>query len=88
MFQTYTVRVHDLSAQHKTAENHLKLVLSDIDKTEKEHNVRVIAWVSDAGGDSRAMRVRLHRLRPQILVFDCWAHQVCAHGLCMRSIEI
>ncbi|CAE6454793.1 unnamed protein product [Rhizoctonia solani] len=75
-YKTYTVRVHDLSAQHKTAENHLKLVLSDIDKTEKEHNVRVIAWVSDAGGDSRAMRVRLHRLRPQILVFDCWAHQI------------
>ncbi|QRW18642.1 hypothetical protein RhiXN_00048 [Rhizoctonia solani] len=75
-YKTYTVCVHDLSAQHKTAENHLKLVLSDIDKTKKEHNVRVIAWVSDAGGDSRAMRVRLHRLRPHILVFDCWAHQI------------
>ncbi|QRW17960.1 hAT family dimerization protein [Rhizoctonia solani] len=75
-YKTYTVRVHDLSAQHKTAENHLKLVLSDIDKTKKEHNVRVIAWVSDAGGDSRAMRVQLHRLRPHILVFDCWAHQI------------
>jgi hypothetical protein len=22
------------------------------------------------------MRVRLHRQRPHILVFDCWAHQV------------
>ncbi|KAF8755047.1 hypothetical protein RHS01_05511 [Rhizoctonia solani] len=75
-YKTYTVCVHNLSAQHKTAKNHLKLVLSDIDKTKKEHNVRVIAWVSDAGGNSQAMQVQLHRLRPHILVFDCWAHQI------------
>ncbi|KAF8671798.1 hypothetical protein RHS04_08128 [Rhizoctonia solani] len=75
-YKTYTVQVHNLSAQHKTANNHLKLVLNDIDSAEKEHNVRIIAWVSDAGGDSQAMRVQLHRLRPHILVFDCWAHQI------------
>ncbi|QRW24098.1 hypothetical protein RhiXN_07110 [Rhizoctonia solani] len=75
-YKTYTVQVHNLSAQHKTANNHLKLVLNDIDSAEKEHNVRIIAWVSDAGGNSRAMQVRLHCLRPHILVFDCWAHQI------------
>ncbi|KDN35726.1 hypothetical protein RSAG8_11349, partial [Rhizoctonia solani AG-8 WAC10335] len=75
-YTTYTVKVHDVSAEHKTAENHLNIVLNDIDYAEKEHNIKVIAWVSDAGGDSRAMRVRLHRLRPYILVFDCWAHQI------------
>ncbi|QRW23050.1 hypothetical protein RhiXN_08086 [Rhizoctonia solani] len=75
-YKTYTVCVHNLSAQHKTAKNHLKLVLSDIYKTKKEHNVCVIAWVSDAGGNSQAMQVQLHCLRPQILVFDCWAHQI------------
>ncbi|EUC55842.1 DUF659 family protein, partial [Rhizoctonia solani AG-3 Rhs1AP] len=75
-YTTYTVKVHDVSTEHKTADNHLRLVLDDIDYAEKEHNTRVIAWVSDAGGDSRAMRVRLHRLRPYILVFDCWAHQI------------
>ncbi|KDN49419.1 hypothetical protein RSAG8_02121, partial [Rhizoctonia solani AG-8 WAC10335] len=75
-YTTYTVNVHDLSTERKTAENHLKVVLSDIDDVEKRYNVRVIAWVSDAGGDSRAMCVRLNRLQPYILVFDCWAHQI------------
>ncbi|QRV84724.1 hAT family dimerization protein [Ceratobasidium sp. AG-Ba] len=74
-YKTYTVKVHDMSARRKTADNHLNAVLADIDEAEK-YGVRVIAWVSDAGGDSRAMRVRLHRMRPHILVFDCWAHQV------------
>ena len=74
--QTYTVKVHDLSAEPKTADNHLSQVLSDIDYAEKEHKVRVIAWVSDAGGDSHAMRVWLNQMHPHLLVFDCWAHQV------------
>ncbi|KDN35540.1 hypothetical protein RSAG8_11497, partial [Rhizoctonia solani AG-8 WAC10335] len=73
---TYTVKVHDISGLPKTAENHLRTVKNDIDHAEREYNIKIIAWVSDAGGDSRAMRVRLHRERPHILVFDCWAHQV------------
>ncbi|KAG8786751.1 hypothetical protein FRC12_016282 [Ceratobasidium sp. 428] len=48
-FKTYTVKVHDMSAQRKTAETHLNAVLSDIQHAEKEFGVRVIAWVSDAG---------------------------------------
>ncbi|KAF8593718.1 hypothetical protein BDV93DRAFT_460449 [Ceratobasidium sp. AG-I] len=75
-YKSYTVKVHDITAERKTADNHLKIVLEDIDHCEKEYDIRIIVWVSDAGGDSRAMRVRLHRLRPHILVFDCWAHQV------------
>ncbi|CUA68261.1 Zinc finger BED domain-containing protein 4 [Homo sapiens] [Rhizoctonia solani] len=75
-YTTYTLNVHDLSAERKTADNHLKVVLSNIDEAEKKYNIRIIAWVSDAGGESRAMRVRLNRLRPYILVFDCWAHQI------------
>ncbi|KDN33692.1 hypothetical protein RSAG8_13216, partial [Rhizoctonia solani AG-8 WAC10335] len=37
-YTTYTVNVHDLSAERKTAENHLKVVLSDIDDVEKRYN--------------------------------------------------
>ncbi|KAF8593547.1 hypothetical protein BDV93DRAFT_584914, partial [Ceratobasidium sp. AG-I] len=87
-YKSYTIKVHDISAQRKTADNHLNIVLNDIDHSEKEHGVRIIAWVSDAGGDSRAMRVRLHRLRPHILVFDCWAHQVCAYMRLILPVEI
>lgn len=60
-------------------------MLNDIEHVEREHGVQVIAWVSDAGGDSRAMRVRLHRMRPHLLVFDCWAHQVRLNLVYMRS---
>ncbi|KAG8708308.1 hypothetical protein FRC11_006575 [Ceratobasidium sp. 423] len=75
-YQTYTVKIHDMSKLPKTAENHLHVVKDDIDCAERDYGVRIIAWVSDAGGDARAMRVRLHHERPYILVFDCWAHQV------------
>ncbi|KAF8595789.1 hypothetical protein BDV93DRAFT_416285, partial [Ceratobasidium sp. AG-I] len=71
-----SINLHNISAKRKTADNHLSIVLNDIDQSEQEHGVCIIAWVSDVGGDSRGMRVRLHRQRPHILVFDCWAHQV------------
>ncbi|KAF8598419.1 hypothetical protein BDV93DRAFT_451158, partial [Ceratobasidium sp. AG-I] len=44
-------KVHDISADHKTADNHLKIVLEDIDHCKKEYQARIIAWVLDAGGD-------------------------------------
>ncbi|KAG8683728.1 hypothetical protein FRC11_013152, partial [Ceratobasidium sp. 423] len=44
-YTTYTVKVHDVSAEHKTANHHLSLVLSNIDYAEKEHKICVIAWV-------------------------------------------
>ncbi|KAG8707863.1 hypothetical protein FRC11_007073, partial [Ceratobasidium sp. 423] len=75
-YKTYTVKVHDVSAEHKTIDDHLSLVLGDIDYAERTHKAQVIAWVSDASSDSRAMRVRLHRLRPHILVFDSWIDQI------------
>ncbi|KAH7332931.1 hypothetical protein B0J17DRAFT_579003, partial [Rhizoctonia solani] len=80
-FTIYTVKAHEISAEHKTANNHLSLVLGDIDHTEKEFQVKVIAWVLDVGGDSCAMQVWLHCLWPHILVFDYWAHQVCVDNL-------
>ena len=69
--------VHDVSAERKTAANLLKLVLGEIMSL---HNmgVLVVGWVSDAGGDSRAMRLRLAESMPSLVVLDCWAHQVSA----------
>ncbi|KAF8596027.1 hypothetical protein BDV93DRAFT_420187, partial [Ceratobasidium sp. AG-I] len=56
----YKVNLYGQSAQYlsktQTADNHLSIVLDDIDHSVREHGVRIIAWVSDAGGDSQGMR--------------------------------
>ena len=55
----------------------LQLVLADIAYCMTELQLSIIAWCSDAGGDSANMRRQLVRKMPWIIVLDCWAHQVC-----------
>ncbi len=64
-----------MSAEKKSAANLLALVLAAILHLHNS-DVTVIGWVSDARGDSRAMRLRLAEHMPQLIVTDCWAHQV------------
>lgn len=45
--------------------------------------VKLIAWCSDAGGDSAKMRRLLVQKLPHLIAVDCWAHQVII--LCIRS---
>jgi hypothetical protein len=73
--KSYPLPVHEVTAELKTANNLLNIVLSDMKKF-RELGVDVIGWVSDAGGDSRAMRLRLSEMMPDLVVLDCWAHQV------------
>ncbi|CAE6453995.1 unnamed protein product [Rhizoctonia solani] len=75
-YKAYTVKVVDISALPKTAENHLNVVRSMIEFCESKLSVEIIGWVSDAGGDSRAMRMRLGKERPDLILLDCWAHQI------------
>jgi hypothetical protein len=49
------LRVHDITAAKKDAENVLKLVLDEIDYCNKELDVVVIGWCLDSGGDSKSM---------------------------------
>ncbi|QRV73696.1 hAT family dimerization protein [Ceratobasidium sp. AG-Ba] len=72
----YTIGVEDISALPKTADNHLKVVKQAIKRCEEDLGMKVVGWVSDAGGDSRGMRIRLGKERPELLLFDCWAHQI------------
>ncbi|KEP45146.1 DUF659 family protein [Rhizoctonia solani 123E] len=74
--KAYTVGVEDISSLPKTAENHLKVVKQAIKRCEDELGMKIVGWVSDAGGDSRGMRIRLGKERPELLLFDCWAHQI------------
>ena len=45
--------------------------------------VKLIAWCSDAGGDSAKMRHLLVQKLPHLIAVDCWAHQVII--LCIQS---
>lgn len=83
MSQPYLIATHDISSHRKTADTLLKLVLEDIDYCRNVLHIDIIAWCSDAGGDSASMRRKLKRECPSLIVVDCWAHQVfCKLSAC------
>jgi hypothetical protein len=77
--QAYFIHAHDTSDKRKDALTLLEIVENDIDYCEEVLGAPIIAWCCDAGGDSRAMRVRLVKKpnRTHIIQLDCWGHQVC-----------
>jgi len=70
------MQTHDVSAQPKTGEALLALVVEDIKWIEKKYGVSVIAACSDDGGDPRKMRRLLLALMPWLIIILCWAHQI------------
>lgn len=70
------MRTHDVSAQPKTGEVLLDLVVKDIRWSEEMYGHVIIAACSDDGGDARKMRRLLHALMPWLIVILCWAHQI------------
>ncbi|KAF9507556.1 hypothetical protein BS47DRAFT_1260095, partial [Hydnum rufescens UP504] len=75
-FLIRVTHVQDVSAEAKTADNLLQLILNEKDYIEGMLGMKLIGWVSDAGGDSRAACLCLHGLFPNLLIADCYAHQV------------
>ncbi|KAF8703671.1 hypothetical protein RHS03_06185, partial [Rhizoctonia solani] len=75
-YEAHITNIHNVSAQRKTAQNLLELVRGEIEYCEKELGVKVIAWCTDASGESRAMRNRLVGHLPQLIMLDCYAHQI------------
>ncbi|KAF8689801.1 hypothetical protein RHS03_09018, partial [Rhizoctonia solani] len=72
----YTVGIKDILALPKTAENHLKVVKEAIKQCKEDLGMNIVGWVSDAGGNLRGMRICLGKEHPELLLFDCWAHQI------------
>src|SRR5258708_1401836 len=52
---------------------------------ESELGQRLIGWVSDASGESHAACKQLQNHFPQLLVVDCYAHQV---GLILAVLRL
>ncbi|KAF8750324.1 hypothetical protein RHS01_09373 [Rhizoctonia solani] len=75
-YEAHITNIHNVSAQRKTAQKLLELVRGEIEYCEKELGVKVIAWCTDASGESRAMRNRLVGHLPQLIMLDCYAHQI------------
>ncbi|KAJ7938633.1 hypothetical protein B0H13DRAFT_1460255, partial [Mycena leptocephala] len=73
--KVYTVRVHDASLERKTAEILLKLMLEVIETLKKDWGVELIAFTTDASGESRKARRLLRELMPHLITPDCYAHQ-------------
>jgi hypothetical protein len=70
------VRVHDASAERKTAENLFALLEDVLKNVQEEWGVIAVAVVTDASGESRKARRMLGKKYPSLVVIDCYSHQV------------
>ncbi|KAF8967652.1 ribonuclease H-like domain-containing protein, partial [Flammula alnicola] len=75
MITLYTVKVHDASAERKTADNLLRLLEEVFRKVQDEWGGVVVAIVTDASGESRKARRDFVKKYPWVIVLDCYAHQ-------------
>jgi len=67
---------HNVSAQHKTGEALLNLVVEDIKWSEDTYGLEIIATCSDDGGNACQMCHSLLVLMPWLIIILCWAHQI------------
>ncbi|KAI9061407.1 hypothetical protein FKP32DRAFT_1728495 [Trametes sanguinea] len=74
--EVHAVRVIDTSSERKTADKFLKHIEDVLNETSKEWKVKIIAFTSDASGESRAARIRLLSRYPYLIILDCYAHQI------------
>ncbi|GLB41919.1 hypothetical protein LshimejAT787_1005190 [Lyophyllum shimeji] len=73
----HTVRVFDTSADRKTAVELIAKMKEVKELVESsEWNVTVIAVTGDAAGESRRARLDLGVLFPELLLPDCYGHQI------------
>ena len=75
------MNILDISALPKTAEVLLEHVLKEITYITEELRVLLVAWCTDASGESRKMRRLLRERLTWIITVDCWSHQVRAQFL-------
>ena len=69
----------DVSKERKTADRFLTHIEDTFHNIKSNWHVSVIAFTSDASGESRKARLLLLAKRPDLVVLDCYAHQVSCH---------
>ncbi|KAI0083544.1 hypothetical protein BDY19DRAFT_900154, partial [Irpex rosettiformis] len=78
----------DNSDERKTGANLLSMILDKIRSAESELHVRIVAFVSDDGGDSKKARKLLKVQRPDLIVLPCYAHQVSQYRVSANNVLI
>lgn len=73
--QIFTYKTIDITTSEKSGENCYEQIKEQIETIESETKVRIIAVVSDAGGDAEKARRLLRLWRPDLLTMDCFSHQ-------------
>ncbi|KIK97920.1 hypothetical protein PAXRUDRAFT_807235 [Paxillus rubicundulus Ve08.2h10] len=75
-YKPYLMNTINISALPKTAEELLKIVKDKIRYVTEILKVSLVAWCTNASGESAKMQCLLVKEMPWIVVVDCWAHQV------------
>lgn len=70
------MQVNDTTTSRKTTEKLLVLMKQVIEVLECDWGANVIAFTTDASGESRKAHKLLRVERPWLVTPDCWAHQV------------
>lgn len=78
--EPWLLNVFDISALPKTAETLLEYILKEITYISDELRVVLIAWCTDASGESKKMRRLLRERLGWIITVDCWSHQVSSRN--------
>ncbi|KAF9440522.1 hypothetical protein P691DRAFT_767651 [Macrolepiota fuliginosa MF-IS2] len=64
------------TTERKTAENLFREMCTTIEKVEKKWNAKVIAFTTDASGESQKAQQLLKEKYPFMVTPDCYAHQI------------
>ncbi|THU84867.1 hypothetical protein K435DRAFT_590497, partial [Dendrothele bispora CBS 962.96] len=74
-YNPFLLGVEDVSEEWKTAVNLMAIVLNEMKQIHEFFKVILVAWCTDASGESAKMRRDLLEKFPWLVVLDCWAHQ-------------
>ncbi|TFY79124.1 hypothetical protein EWM64_g4889, partial [Hericium alpestre] len=66
-----------MSAKRKTAANVFALMVTEYEYLTTQIGLKCIGIAGDAAGDERKARLDMLREHPNLLIADCWAHQIC-----------
>ncbi|KAI8971257.1 ribonuclease H-like domain-containing protein, partial [Trametes punicea] len=72
----WLLNLFDISAVAKTAQNLFQLIVNEVQYCIEHLSITLVAYCTDAAGDMKAMRDRLHQRFPWLITIDCWAHQM------------
>ncbi|KAF8148553.1 hypothetical protein K438DRAFT_1989202 [Mycena galopus ATCC 62051] len=69
------LRTHEMTGRPKTGDELLEIMKSDFDYAWNTYQVEIIAVCTDDGPDGKKALHLIHKWKPSIAVFCCWAHQ-------------